>query len=170
MKHTITNLNDPNETVMFSRSVVGNFSFDTLFEELEVELSHTTNSDKQSKFLHSNEIVEQNRTLVHFSNDESIGSSSCILVNYSFTNHCTQLTNHNLWTLYFDISKNMQGLDVGCLLIDPCRIQTYFSYHLESKCTNNDAKYETLIQGLRKEIYLKVKSIEVFGDSQLVIK
>ena len=30
--------------------------------------------------------------------------------------------------------------------------------------------YEALIQGLRKAIDLKVKSIEVFGDSRLVIK
>ena len=34
----------------------------------------------------------------------------------------------------------------------------------------NDANYEALIQGLRKAIDLKVKSIEVFGDSRLVIK
>ena len=54
--------------------------------------------------------------------------------------------------------------------IDPCGIQTYFSYHLESKCTNNNVKYEALIQGLRKAIDLKVKSIEVFGDSRLVIE
>ena len=41
---------------------------------------------------------------------------------------------------------------------------------MEFECTNNDAQYEVLIQGLRKTIYLKVKSIEVFGDSRLVIK
>ena len=45
MKHTVTDLNDPNEMVMFSISILGNFSFDTFFEELEDELSHTTNSD-----------------------------------------------------------------------------------------------------------------------------
>ena len=33
-----------------------------------------------------------------------------------------------------------------------------------------DAKYEALIQGLKKAIDLKVKSIEVLGDSRLVIK
>jgi hypothetical protein len=157
MKHMITELNDPNKIVMFSRYVLGNFSFDTLFEEMEVELSHTVNSDKQSNLLHSNQIAERNSTLVYLSNDASISSSSCILVNSSFTNHCTQITNHNLWTLYFDISRNMQGVDVGSLLIDPCGIRTYFSYHLESKCTNNDAKYEALIQGLEKIIDLKVK-------------
>ena len=73
--------------------------------------------------------------------------------------HCTQLTNHNLWTLYFDTSRNTHGVDVACLLIDLFDIQTYFSYHLESKCTDNDAEYEALIQGLMKTIDLNVKSI-----------
>ena len=58
MKHTVTNLNDTNNTVMFSRSILGNFSFDTFFEELEVELYHTANSDKKYELLHSNQIVE----------------------------------------------------------------------------------------------------------------
>ena len=156
--------------VMFSRCFLGNSFFDTFFEELEIELSACANSDKQFELLHSNQIVERNCTLVDLSNDASIGSSSCTLLNSSLTNHCTQLNNHNLWTLYFDTSRNTQGEDVGCLLIDPCGIQNYLSCHLESKCTNNDAKYEALIQGLRKEIDLKVKSIEVFGDSRLVIK
>ena len=46
MKHMVIDLNDPNEMVMCSRSNLGNFCFDTFFEELEDELSHTTNSDK----------------------------------------------------------------------------------------------------------------------------
>jgi hypothetical protein len=133
MKHTITDLNDYNETVMFSRSNLANFCFDTFFEELEDELSHAANSDKQSKLFHSNQIPELNCTLVDHSNDASIGSSSCTLLDSSFTNPCTQLTNHNLWTQYFDISRNTQGVDAGYLLIDPCGIRTYFSCHLESK-------------------------------------
>jgi hypothetical protein len=165
MKHMVTDLNDSNEMVMFSRSNLGNLCFDTFFEELEDELSHTVNLDKQSKLLQSNQIVELNYTLVDHSYDASISSSSCTLLDSSFTNPCTQLTKHNFWTLYFDISRNTHGVDVGYLLIDPCGIQSYFSYHLESKCTNNDAKYETLIQGLGKAIDLKVKSIEVSGDS-----
>ena len=31
MKHTITDLNDTNELVMFSNSILGNFFFDTFF-------------------------------------------------------------------------------------------------------------------------------------------
>ena len=137
MKHMVTNLNDPNEPIILSRSILGSFCFDTLIEELEVELSPPVRSYKQFELLHSNQIVERNCTLVDISNDASIGSSSCTLVNSSFTNHCTQLIYHNLWTLYFDTSKNTQVVDVGYLLVDPCGIKTYFSYHLESKCTDN---------------------------------
>ena len=133
MKHTITNLKDPNDMVMFSRSIFGNLSFDTFFEELEPKVSHTMNLDKKYELLHSNHIAKGNCTLVDLSNDASISSSSCTLVNSSLTNHCMKLTNHNLWTLYFDISRNTQGVDAGCLLIDPCGIQTYFSCHLKSK-------------------------------------
>ena len=62
---------------MFSKSNLGNFCFDTFFEELEYELSHTTNSDKQSELLNSNHIVKLNCTLVDHNNDASIDSSSC---------------------------------------------------------------------------------------------
>ena len=54
MKHTVTDLNDPNEIVMCSKSTLGNICFDTFFEELEGELSHTANSYKQFELLHSN--------------------------------------------------------------------------------------------------------------------
>ena len=131
---------------------------------MEVEVSPLMDWYNQYELLHSNEITELNYTLVDCSNDASIDSSHCTLVNFCFTNYCTQLTNHNIWTLYFDISRNTQGVYDGCLLVDPYGIQTYFSYHLESECTNNDLEYKTLIQGLRKEIDLNVKCIEVFGD------
>ena len=53
----VTDLNDPNEIVMFTRSILSNFSFDTFFEELEAEL-YIVNSDKKSELLHSNKISE----------------------------------------------------------------------------------------------------------------
>ena len=46
MKHTVTDLNDPNELVMFLNSILGNFCFDTFFGELESKLSPLANSDK----------------------------------------------------------------------------------------------------------------------------
>ena len=52
MKHTVTDLNDPNGSVMVSRSILGNFCFETLFGELGAEISPLANSYKQSKLLH----------------------------------------------------------------------------------------------------------------------
>ena len=52
MKHTVTDLNDPNEPVMFSNSILGNFCFETFFGELETEISPYMDSNEQSKLLH----------------------------------------------------------------------------------------------------------------------
>ena len=53
MKHTVTDLNDPNESIMFYNSILGNFFFDTFFGELEAEISPFGNSNEQSKLLHT---------------------------------------------------------------------------------------------------------------------
>ena len=52
MKHTVTDLNDTNELVMFFNSILGNFFFDTFFGELEAELSPFMNLEKLSELLH----------------------------------------------------------------------------------------------------------------------
>ena len=44
MKNMVTNLNDMNELVMFSTSILGNFCFKTFFDELNPELSPNENS------------------------------------------------------------------------------------------------------------------------------
>ena len=46
MKHIVTDLNDPNESIMFSNSILKNFFFDTFFGELHVELSPFAESNK----------------------------------------------------------------------------------------------------------------------------
>ena len=96
MKHMVTDLNDLNDPIMFSRSIIDNFCFKTFFGELEAEFSHLAGSYKQSELLHSNQIVKLNCTLVDCRNDALVESSHCILVNSSFTNYCTQLTNHKM--------------------------------------------------------------------------
>ena len=53
MKHMVTNLNDPNEPVIFSNSILGNLYFETSFGELEVELSPYANSNEQFELLHT---------------------------------------------------------------------------------------------------------------------
>ena len=64
MKHTVTDLNDAHELVMFSNSILGNFFFDTYFGELDVEISPLMNSNMKSELLRCSQIVEPNYILV----------------------------------------------------------------------------------------------------------
>ena len=162
MKNTVTDINDPNETVMFSNSILGDFCFDTFFGESKAKISPFTDSNTQSKLLHSTQIVDPNCTLVD--------SDNCTLSYSSSTNFFTKLINHNLWTLYFDGSRNKDRAGASCLLIDPHGNRTMLTCFLEFECANNVVEYEALVQGLRKEIDLNVKCIEVFGDSHVVIR
>ena len=146
MKHTVTDLNDPNEPVMFSNSILGNFYFDRFFGELEAEISLYANSNEQSKLLHTTQIVECHCNIVKdctklvTNNCTELVSSSCIF--------SLELTDPFIWTLYFDGSRNKEGEGVGCLLIDPHGNKTMIACRLEFECTNNVAKYEALVQGL----------------------
>ena len=78
-------------------------------------------------------------------------------------NQIAELNHINSWTLYFDISRNEHGANVGCLLIDPYSNITYLVIQLEHGCTDTITENETLIQGLRKAINMNVKYIEVFS-------
>jgi ribonuclease HI len=42
--------------------------------------------------------------------------------------------------------------------------------HLELECTDNVDEYVALVQGLSKAIDMNFKRLEVFGDSQIVIR
>ena len=43
------------------------------------------------------------------------------------------------------------------------------AYKLDFDCTNNMVEYEALILGLKAAINLKIKDIEIYGDSHLII-
>jgi ribonuclease HI len=47
-----------------------------------------------------------------------------------------------------------------------------FSYRLQWNvdCTNNVCEYEALVLGLEAARIMKIKSLEVFGDVELIIK
>jgi ribonuclease HI len=76
----------------------------------------------------------------------------------------------DMWTLFFDGSKYLEGAGVGCILKDMKGRKMLIACRLEFQCTNNTAEYEALLQGLRKEVDLKAEKIKVFGDSEIVIR
>ena len=72
--------------------------------------------------------------------------------------------------LYFDGSKIQEGSGAGCVPIEPKRNKHFLSCRIEFECTNNTAKYEALVQGVKKSIELNVKNIKVFDDSKTVVR
>ena len=137
---------------MFSNSILRNFYFDTFFEELEGELSPFVNSNEKFELLHTTQIVDPYCNIVE--DCTKIDTNNCIDLVSSSINFSLELTNPNIWTLYFHGSKNKEGEGVGCLLIDSHGNRMMISCHMEFECTNNVAEYEALMQGLKKELAL----------------
>jgi ribonuclease HI len=75
-----------------------------------------------------------------------------------------------MWMLFFYGSKSLEVSGVGCILKDPKGKKTLIACILEFQCTNNTAKYEALLQGLKMAVDLKANKNKVFGDSEIVIR
>ncbi|XP_017613957.1 uncharacterized protein LOC108459105 [Gossypium arboreum] len=76
--------------------------------------------------------------------------------------------NHS-WKLNFDGASNAVGNGVGVVLISPNGDHYLFTCKLDFNCTNNMIEYEACIMRIRAAIDHKIKVLEVYGDSVLVI-
>ena len=84
------------------------------------------------------------------------------------------MTSHLGWRMYFDGVANHSGYGISVLLISlhgdhiPISVRLIFSdRHL---ATNNIVEYETCILGLKTTLELEIRQIEVFGDSNLLLR
>ncbi|XP_050895144.1 uncharacterized protein LOC127101737 [Lathyrus oleraceus] len=73
------------------------------------------------------------------------------------------------WTLVFDGASNARGHGIGVVITSPTCFHIPFTARLCFDCTNNMAEYEACIYGLEAAIDLRIKILELFGDSTLVI-
>jgi len=73
------------------------------------------------------------------------------------------------WKLAFNGASNAMGNGVGVVLISPEDGYIPFIARLCFHCTNNMAKYEACILGLEAAIDYRIKILEVYEDSSLVI-
>jgi ribonuclease HI len=73
-----------------------------------------------------------------------------------------------LWTMYFDGSLMKMGAYASLLFISPLGVHMCYIIRLHFAASNNVAKYEALVNGLRITIELGVRRLDVRGDSQLV--
>nr|GFB74436.1 hypothetical protein [Tanacetum cinerariifolium] len=74
----------------------------------------------------------------------------------------------NIWKLYIDGASNEHGSGAGLILIDPEGSKYSYALRLNFANSNNDAKYEALLAGLRIATKMKVKKMHAFFDSKLV--
>jgi ribonuclease HI len=73
-----------------------------------------------------------------------------------------------LWTMYFDGSLMKSGAGAGLLFISPLGKHVRYVPRLHFPASNNVAKYEALVNGLRIAVELGVRR-HARGDLQLVI-
>jgi hypothetical protein len=70
-----------------------------------------------------------------------------------------------LWTMYFDGSLMKTGAGAGLLFISPLGKHARYVLRLHFPASNNVAKYEALVNGLRIAVELGVRRLDARGDS-----
>ncbi|XP_074299439.1 uncharacterized protein LOC141630541 [Silene latifolia] len=74
-----------------------------------------------------------------------------------------------MWELNVDGASNVKGVGVGLVLKSPQGDLLVQAVRCEFKATNNEAEYKALILGLQLALDLKIRHLQVYSDSQLII-
>ena len=73
------------------------------------------------------------------------------------------------WTMVFDGVSDALGNEIGVVTVSPKGFHTPFAARLYFECTNNMAEYDACILGIKAAINMRIKFLNVYGDSALVI-
>ena len=68
-----------------------------------------------------------------------------------------------------DGASSAMGAGAGIVIITSKGIRLEHSFRLGFKASNNEAKYEALIAGLKTTFDLGARNVEVYSDSRLVV-
>ena len=74
------------------------------------------------------------------------------------------------WKLFVDGASNVQGSEAGLILTSPEGIDIEYALRFGFCTSNNEAEYEAVIAGLNLTHSLEVDQLEVYSDSQLVVR
>jgi ribonuclease HI len=75
----------------------------------------------------------------------------------------------SVWTMYFDGSKRIQG--AGVVLISPQGDKSKYVLRMSfPQASNNEAKYEALLHGIKMAKACEATRLKIFGDSNLVVQ
>ena len=75
-----------------------------------------------------------------------------------------------IWKLFVDGASNAQGSGAGLILTSPEGIDIEYALRFGFHASNNEAEYEAVIAGLNLAHSLEVNQLEVYSDSQLVVR
>ena len=75
-----------------------------------------------------------------------------------------------IWKLFVDGASNAQGSGAGLILTSPEGIDIEYALRFGFHASNNKAEYEAVIVGLYLAHSLEVDQLEVYSDSQLVVR
>ncbi|XP_016690853.1 uncharacterized protein [Gossypium hirsutum] len=75
----------------------------------------------------------------------------------------------HIWKLNFDVALNAVGIRIGAVLVSSNGDHYPFTRKLDFDYTKNMAEYEACIMGIRAAVERKIKVLEVYEDSALVI-
>ena len=79
-------------------------------------------------------------------------------------------TDFSAWKLSIDGASNAQGSGAGLILTSPEGIDIEYALRFGFRTSNNEAEYEAVIAGLNLSHSLEVDQLEVYSDSQLVVR
>ena len=79
------------------------------------------------------------------------------------------LQEHLLWKVCVDGATNQKGSRVGLVLISPEKLTIEKSLRLGFSTINNEAEYETLLEGMSMVQRMGGKVVKMFSDSRLVV-
>nr|GEU70950.1 reverse transcriptase domain-containing protein [Tanacetum cinerariifolium] len=77
-------------------------------------------------------------------------------------------TQQESWTLFMDGSSCVDGSGAGLILTSPEGTEFIYALRFQFTVSNNEAKYEALIAGLRIAAQMGVQNVQVSIDSKLV--
>ena len=75
-----------------------------------------------------------------------------------------------IWKLSIDGASNAQGSGAGLILTSPEGIDIEYALRFGFHTSNNEAEYEAVIAGLNLAHSLEVDQLEVYSDSQMVVR
>ena len=73
------------------------------------------------------------------------------------------------WKVYVDGATNQRGSGVGLVIVSTKRIIIEKSLRLGFSTTNNEAEYETLLEGMAMVQKMGGRVVEMFSDLRLVV-